>query len=197
MNPAKSNGKPPSVSRASEGFILTKLPLAGLIQSRLIQVGLNSQELGFRLGYSNPVKAGGELGQVVNNVMSALPPKADFSCSAPVYVRFVPKADIVSLHSITSLATARCQTHGTPVIRQRVSRSCRSGNLSKGTGRLPAHKTADEIEGVERVRSAAWTWSWSRAVPLKKQLPRHAGPAGQVTRSFPAPARSAPTNVLI
>ena len=90
---------------------MTKLPLAGLIQSRLIQVGLTPQELGFRLGYSNPVKAGGELGQVVNSVMSALPPKADF-CSAPVYVRFVPKADIVSLHSITSLATARCQTHG-------------------------------------------------------------------------------------
>ncbi len=39
----------------------TKLPLAELIESRLRQLGLTQQELGFRLGYSNPVKAGGRI----------------------------------------------------------------------------------------------------------------------------------------
>jgi hypothetical protein len=37
------------------------------------------------------------------NAMSALHPKADM-CSAPAYVRFVPKADIGSPYSITSSA---------------------------------------------------------------------------------------------
>ena len=37
------------------------------------------------------------------NAMSALSPKADM-CSATRYVRFVPIADIASLHSITSSA---------------------------------------------------------------------------------------------
>ena len=37
----------------------------------------------------------------LQNGMSALPPKADM-CSAPVYVRFGPIADIASCHSITS-----------------------------------------------------------------------------------------------
>ena len=39
----------------------TKLPLAELIQSRLRQLGLTPQELGFRLGYSNPAKAAGRV----------------------------------------------------------------------------------------------------------------------------------------
>ena len=39
----------------------TKLPLAELIQSRLRQLGLTPQELGLRLGYSNPVKAVGRV----------------------------------------------------------------------------------------------------------------------------------------
>jgi hypothetical protein len=40
---------------------LTKLPLAELIQSRLRQLCLTPQELGFRLGYSNPAKAVGRV----------------------------------------------------------------------------------------------------------------------------------------
>jgi hypothetical protein len=39
----------------------TKLPLAELIQSRLRELGLTPQELGFRLGYSNPAKAEGRV----------------------------------------------------------------------------------------------------------------------------------------
>jgi hypothetical protein len=39
----------------------TKLPLAELIQSRLRRLGLTPQELGFRLGYSNPAKASGRV----------------------------------------------------------------------------------------------------------------------------------------
>jgi hypothetical protein len=38
-----------------------KLPLAELIQSRLRQLGLTPQALGFRLGYSNPAKAEGRV----------------------------------------------------------------------------------------------------------------------------------------
>jgi hypothetical protein len=40
---------------------LTKLPLAELIQSSLRQLDLTPQELGFRLGYSNPAKAVGRV----------------------------------------------------------------------------------------------------------------------------------------
>ena len=39
----------------------TELPLAELIQSRLRQLCLTPQELGFRLGYSNAAKAGGRV----------------------------------------------------------------------------------------------------------------------------------------
>ena len=39
----------------------TKLPLAELIECRLRQLGLTPQALGFRLGYSNPAKAGGRV----------------------------------------------------------------------------------------------------------------------------------------
>jgi hypothetical protein len=41
--------------------VQAKLPLAELIQSRLRQLGLTPQELGFRLGYSNPAKASGRV----------------------------------------------------------------------------------------------------------------------------------------
>jgi hypothetical protein len=41
--------------------VQAKLPLAELIQSRLRQLGLTPQELGFRLGYSNPAKAEGRV----------------------------------------------------------------------------------------------------------------------------------------
>ncbi len=39
----------------------TKLPLAELVESRLRQLGLTPQALGFRLGYSNPAKACGRV----------------------------------------------------------------------------------------------------------------------------------------
>jgi hypothetical protein len=39
----------------------SKLPLAELIQSRLRQLGLTPQALGFRLGYSNAAKAAGRV----------------------------------------------------------------------------------------------------------------------------------------
>src|SRR5262245_26034081 len=42
----------------------------------------------------------------LQNVMSALPPKADM-CSAHAHVCFGPKADMEPSHSITSLALAR------------------------------------------------------------------------------------------
>jgi hypothetical protein len=42
---------------------------------------------------------------VVQNAMSALPPKADM-CGATRDVRFVPKADIQLIHSMTSSARA-------------------------------------------------------------------------------------------
>lgn len=51
----------PALFFALEGPIQTKLPLAELIQSRLQQLGLTTQALGFRLGYSNPAKATGRV----------------------------------------------------------------------------------------------------------------------------------------
>jgi hypothetical protein len=52
----------------------TKLPLSEFIQSRLRQLGLTPQELGFRLGYSNPAKAVGRVhalcGGYLNNKKS-------------------------------------------------------------------------------------------------------------------------------
>ena len=38
-----------------------KSPLADLIQTRIQQLGLDAQALGFRLGYQNPIKGAGQV----------------------------------------------------------------------------------------------------------------------------------------
>jgi hypothetical protein len=45
-----------------EGSAMTvQLPLAQLIQTRMSELGLDRQSLGFRLGYRNPLKAAGRV----------------------------------------------------------------------------------------------------------------------------------------